>query len=471
MTSRDFIPREYQTPAIDFIIQNERCNLFARMGMGKSVSALSAIDQLHVCGYMSRPVLVIGPLRVARDVWPKELQKWRHLSSMSMSTIVGTPAERVAALKRDVPLYSINYENLIWLQETLGDKWPFGMVVADESPKLKSFRTRQGSARAKALAYYAFGKGTTRWLNLTGTPASNGLKDLWGQMWFVDKGQRLGRSFSAFTDRWFQAVPNGNAGFTQLRPMAHAEDQIQAAIRDVSLTLDPKDYFDLADPVVVPVHVELPPAARKAYNDMAKAMFAQIESEGVEAFNAGARTQKCQQIANGAVYLNPTDGKPANDWVAVHDEKLKALDSILEEAGGMPLLVAYNFKSDLARLLKAFPKGVDLSTRAGFAKFMKGETPVGFAHPASLGHGVDGLQDVTNLIAFFGHDWNLEYYEQMIERVGPMRQLQSGHDRNVFVYHIIATDTIDEDIVARRISKASVQDSLMAAMKRHKNSC
>lgn len=470
MTARDFAPREYQTPAIDFIVEHERCNLFARMGMGKSVSALSALDKLHVCGYESKPALVLGPLRVARDVWPKELKKWKHLSGMEMATITGTETQRLAALRRDVPLYSVNYENLIWLQKTLGNHWPFGMVIADESPKLKSFRTRQGSQRAKAIAQYAFGKGTTRWLNLTGTPASNGLKDLWGQMWFVDRGQRLGRSYSAFTDRWFQAVPNGNAGFTQLKPMAHADDQIQAAIRDVSLTLDPKDYFDLADPIVVPVYVELPPAARKVYNDMAKAMFATIEAEGIEAFNAGARTQKCQQISNGAVYRNSLDGKPASEWLPVHDAKLQALDSILEEAGGTPLLVAYNFKSDLARLLKAFPKGADLSTPKGFAAFMKGDVPVGFAHPASLGHGVDGLQDVTNLIAFFGHDWNLEYYEQMIERVGPMRQLQSGNNRNVFVYHIIAESTIDGDIVARRASKASVQDALMTAMKRFENS-
>lgn len=463
---RDFIPKAYQGPAIDFIVENERCNLFARMGMGKSVSALTALDKLHVCGYETKPALVLGPLRVARDVWPKELKKWRHLSGMDMAAITGTETQRLAALRRDVPLYSINYENLTWLQKTLGDRWPFGMVIADESTKLKSFRTRQGSQRAAAIGHYAFGKGTTRWLNLTGTPTPNGLKDLWGQLWFTDRGQRLGRSYSAFTARWFQAVPNGNAGFTQLKPLPHAEQQIQDAIRDISLTLDPRDYFDLAEPIVVPVVVELPPAARKVYRDMEKAMFATIGEKGVEAFNAGARTMKCQQIANGFVYENTEDDRPASKWVDVHDVKLQALDSILEETGGTPLLVAYNFKPDLAKLLKAFPKGVDLSTQKGFAAFMKGGVPIGFAHPASLGHGVDGLQDITNLIAFFGHDWNLEYYEQMIERVGPMRQLQSGYDRNVFVYHIIAEGTIDEDIVARRASKASVQDALMSAMKR-----
>lgn len=468
MTSREFIPKAYQPPAVDFIVDNPRCNLFARMGMGKTSSTLTALDKLYLCGWETGPTLIIGPKRVARDTWPNEIKKWRHLNHFEISPILGTEKQRLAALRRDVPLYSINYENIPWLRKTLGDRWPFGIVVSDESTRLKGFRLTQGGQRTAALAHYAFGRGVNRWINLTGSPAPNGLQDLWGQCWFVDQGQRLGRSFTAFKERWFQAKVNSDTGYIQHHPLAFAQAEIEQRIADISLTLDPRDYFDLNEPREIPVYIDLPPKVRAIYKDMEARAFAEIEAEGVEAFNAAAKTNKLLQIANGFIYKNAEQGKRATEWIDLHNEKVAALESVLMEAGGTPLLVAYNFRPDLAKLLKAFPQGVDISKKSGQDAFMSGNVPIGFAHPASMGHGIDGLQEITNMIAFYGHDWNLEYYEQMLERIGPVRQLQSGFDRNVFVYHIIASNTMDVEVVARRKHKWSVQEALLKAMNRFK---
>lgn len=447
------------------------------MGMGKGVAALTALDALFLVGD-SQPALVLGPLRVARDVWPKEAGKWAHLRQVSVIPIIGSEAERRMALKLDAPVYSCNYENLEWLAEFWGERWPYDKVIADESTKLKnyrgSFRTSKtgkvflqqaGGVRARALGRYAHTK-IKRFIELTGTPSPNGLVNLWGQMWYLDAGARLGRTYESFKQRWFKTGFNG----FDLEPVPYAQQEIQDKLRDLVITVDPKDYFDLRVPIVNNIYIDLPPKARQHYKEMENEMFTQIERHDVEAFGAAARTQKCLQLANGAAYLSPEidgDGHArAKEWRVVHDRKLEALDSCISEAEGMPQIVSYEFKSDLARILKAFPKAVNLSTAAGMKAFMTGKVMLGLAHPASLGHGVDGLQDVTNIITFFGHNWNLELYDQIIARIGPVRQIQSGHDRAVFINHIIARDTVDEDVMARRENKRSVQDVLMAAMKR-----
>lgn len=459
---RDFEPREYQQIALRHLLDVPRCALYAGMGMGKTSSSLLALDTLSMSS--SHPSLVLAPLRVARDVWPNEARKWKQFSHLRISPIVGTEKEREAALKRDVPIFTTNYENLEWLVERFGHKWPFRQVVADESTKLKSFRLRQGGKRAAALGKIAHKK-IERFIQLTGTPSPNGLADLWGQIWFLDEGERLGRTFSGFTQRWFRALP-GKGDFQQLRAMPHAQDEIQERLRDICLTLDPKDWFDLREPIHNVVRVELPAKARKIYADMEKQMFAELEEEGatLEAFGAAARTIKCLQLANGAAYTDAQAGK----YVEVHDAKLDALSSIVEESGGMPILVAYHFKPDLARLQRAFPRGVNIATQEGMAAFKAGRAPLGFGHPASIGHGVDGLQDVTNQCVFFGHWWNMEERMQFIERIGPVRQMQSGHNRAVTIHDIVSTDTVDELVLERHASKRDVQAILLDAMKQRK---
>ncbi len=451
--------REYQHLVVDHILKTPRCNLFVPMGAGKTVSTLTAIDLLTLTEDVL-PVLVIAPLRVAQSTWPDEVEKWAHLQHLRVSVIVGDAAARRAALRKPADIYTINYENLPWLAEEVGADWPFRMVVTDEASKLKGFRLRQGSKRAQSLAKYAHSQ-VDRYVGLTGTPAPNGLVDLWGISWFLDKGQRLGRTFDSFKARWFQSIQVGaDRNAVRLDPLPFAQTEIEDRLRDVCMTIDIKDWLDIDDPVVNKIRVTLPPKARRLYKEMERDMFMVLAGEEIEAFNAAAKTMKCLQLANGAVYTND-----AGDWQEVHDEKIKALESVIEEASGMPVLVAYHFKSDLARLQRAFPQGRHLDKDPQTIRdWNDGKVPVLFAHPASAGHGIS-LQDGGNILAFFGLNWNLEEHMQIIERIGPTRQKQSGYDRPVFLHYIIAEGTVDELVMARLESKKSVQEILLAALK------
>ena len=455
---KSFTPRPYQQLIVDHIMTTPRCAVWSFMGSGKSVATLTAIEQLQFIE--DGPVLVVAPLRVAESTWPDEVLKWEHLKSLCVIPIVGTEKKRLTALSLPAQVYTTNYENLVWLIEYWGDKWPYRTVILDESTKVKGFRTRQGGKRAKALARVAHTE-IKRVVELTGTPAPNGLKDLWGQIWFLDAGRRLGRSYTSFTDRWFRPDYSGFG----VMPLAHAQTEIQHQLRDICLTIDAKDWFDIREPIVTPVFVDLPLKVRKLYKEMEDEFYIELESgHEIEAFNAAARTQKLLQMANGAMYV----GEDSQEWKELHDLKIEALEDIIEEASGMPVLVAYNFKSDLARLQKAFPKGKHLDKNPQTIKdWNKGKIPVLFAHPASAGHGLN-LQDGGNILVYFGHNWNLEERLQIAERIGPVRQLQAGHNRPVFVYNILTRDTIDEVILQRIETKREVQDLLLEAMKRRK---
>lgn len=452
---RPFEPRPYQPIAIKHLLDMDRCILGAGMGLGKTISTIDAIQSLQMMGE-GPPVLILAPKRVATSTWVDEVLKWEHTAGIDVVPIVGSEDDRSRALRKDAQIFTMNYENIVWLVDKMGSKFPFKTIVADESTRLKSFRLRQGGKRAQALAKVAHSV-TKRFWGLTGTPAPNGLIDLWGQMWFVDKGQRLGKTFSAFTDRWFRKSYDGFS----LQALPHAQDEIQNAIKDVFLSIDAKDYFDLNAPIIDDVYVDLPIKARQQYTAMEKEMFTEIDSHGVEAFNAASRTIKCLQMANGAIYVDEE-----KNWKETHDEKLQALEEIIEEAAGMPVLVAYHFKHDLARLQHAFPKGRQLDANPDTIKdWNMGKIPVLFAHPQSAGHGLN-LQDGGNILVFFSHWWNLEERQQIIERIGPVRQLQAGHDRPMFIYNIIARGTMDEDVIERVESKREVQDILMSAMRR-----
>lgn len=464
MTRRAYTPRAFAPKAMELMASTPRCALLAKPGMGKTVMTMTFLDHMHNVWGEDRPTLVLAPLRVARDTWPAEVHKWDHLANLEVVPITGTAAQRTAALRKHAPVYSTNYDNLVWLREHFDDAkrpWPFATVVADESTKLKNFRLKQGGVRAQALGRVAH-KDVERWINLTGTPASNGLEDLWGQVWFLDAGQRLGRTYSAFRDRWFRPVKAGE--FHNYRATEFAQEEIQARIADICLTLDPKDWFDIADPIVNVIEVELPASARAKYREMERELFTMIDGNEVEAFNAAAKSQKCLQMANGAVYLDP-ERYGTGTWVEVHTEKLDALAELMEATGDDPLLVTYMFKSDLARLKRAFPDGIDLAEADGMAAAQAGKGKLWFGHPQSMGHGVDGLQEHCNTVVFFAQDWNLEYHDQVLERVGPMRQLQAGKDRPVFLHYLVARGTIDELVMSRRESKRSVQDTLLEYLK------
>lgn len=461
MTRKVFHARPYQELIVRHQVEQERDNVFAGMGLGKTVSTLTAIDRLLLAGEQTSPVLVLAPLRVAQSTWPDEADKWAHLRNIEVRPILGTKDQRIMALNdKNASVFTVNYENLPWLIDWYKHNpkpWPFTMVVADESTKLKGFRSRQGTARAQAIASVAHTK-VKRWVNLTGTPAPNGLKDLWGQHWFVDGGAALGRSFSAFSRRWFRSSYDGFG----LDPLDHAQREIQTLMAPKSLSLDAKDWFDIHEPIknVIPVH--LPHKAMQQYREMEKKMFLELDTgDEIEALNAAAKTQKCLQLANGAIYTNEQ-----GEWQEVHDAKLQALDDIIEEAAGAPVLVAYHFKSDLHRLVRAFPRARVLDQNPQTLRdWNAGKIPILLAHPASAGHGLN-LQDGGNILVFFSVNWNLEEHLQIIERIGPVRQMQAGHNRPVFLHYILAHNTLDYDVMERLETKCSVQDSLMNAMKR-----
>lgn len=475
---RNLILREPQHPMVDWLAGNKRCALWAGMGIGKTPAVLFTIDMLQLLGDIDpkNPTLVIGPARVARDTWPDEVRKWEEFKDLTIVPIVGSPAERSVLLRRSADLFTVSYELTPWLVEQWLGKWPYRQVIADESDRLKGFRekakrgkTVERDKKAGKSGKRAFQLGriahnlVDRWINLSGTPATAGLKDLWGQTWYLDRGHRLGRTYTAFQQRWFRKKWDSEYGF---EPMPFAEEQIHAALKDICLTVDPKDYFDLKEPIRHTLVVKLPPKARKIYAELEREMFVRLEELGqsINAVNSAALMSKCLQLANGCVYTNKERTETAN----IHDEKLDALDSIIHEAAGAPVMVGYSFRSDKARIMKAFPKAVDLASRAGLAAFKEGKSTIGVAHPASMGHGIDGLQYVCNRIAFFGHTVKTAERLQLIERVGAMRQFQAGLERAVWVYDIVAEDTEDERVMEIHAGNTDVLTSLLNAMKRRK---
>ena len=446
--------RPHQQRMLEWVAARPRCALWAKPGTGKTAVGLAYLDLVRNVLGDTRPALVVAPLRVARDVWGDEARRWPDTAAWRVVPVVGSAIERAAALAAPCEIHTINYENLPWLLRELAGAWPYGTVIADEATKLKSFRTRRGGVRAKALGKIA--QRTDRWVNLTGTPASNGLQDVWGQTWFLDFGARLGRNYSNFQSRFF-ALPPHAGRFAQHVPRDNADAQIRTLLADLCLSVE---LEHLPQPQIVDVPVRMPDAARALYKTLERDMFAALpDGEEIESPSAAALTVKCLQLANGAVYTDHS-----GTWSRVHDAKLDALADLSEELQA-PLLVAYHFKSDLSRLTTRFPDAADLSTPNGMAKFKAGDCALGFGHPASMGHGVDGLQYVCHNAAFFGHWWSLENSDQFIERIGPARQFQAGLNRAVTVYNIVATGTVDELVVKRRETKRGVQDALMQHLK------
>lgn len=451
---RVFVPHPYQEDMLAWIHSRKRCAVWAAMGTGKSGTTLKALDDLSLVEEVF-PALILAPKRVAISTWGPEAQKWSNLSHLRVVAVVGTLRERIAALKAPADIYTINYENLDWLVSHLGDKWPFKTVVADESPKLKSYRTRQGGKNAGALAKVAHTH-VERFIQLTGTPSPNGIKDLWGQAAFLDKGERLGKSFAAFEARWFR---KGFDGFS-LEPFPHSQQEIEGLLADICLTVK---GLPVDEPIVSPVYVDLDPKSRALYREMEKNFFMELEEVGVEAANAAVKTSKLLQLCAGAAYHE--DGKT---WTSVHGLKLEALESIVEEACGAPVLVSYQFRSDAERLLKHFKKArlLDADPKT-LDRWNAGGIAILLAHPASCGHGLN-MADGGNILARFGVGWGLEEFMQITERIGPMRQKQAGYDRPMFDYPILARGTMDEVVYDRLASKKTVQQALLDALRARK---
>lgn len=444
--------RPYQEQIVEHIVRHKRCAIWAGMGLGKTYAVQEALG--HIPG--AYPALVLAPLRVAQSVWPTEATKW---GKPPVVPIVGTAEQRRAALQQKADVYAINYENIPWLIETLGGRWPFQTLVADEATRLKSFRLRGGGKRAAMLADMSWK--SERFVELTGTPAPNGLQDLWGQIWFLDKGERLGRSYTAFKNRWFREILYNGIPI-KLVPMPYAQQQIESRLSDICLSIKAEYWFDLSEPIRNIIMVTLQPKAQKIYTTMERQLFAEIGGGAINAASAAARTIKCLQLANGAVY----DDQGGVHWL--HDAKLDALRSIIEEAAGAPVLVAYQFRHDLDRLRAAFPQAEVLRrSPAVIARWNAGEIPILLAHPGACGHGLN-LQDGGNILVFFGLWWNLEEHQQIIERIGPTRQAQSGYQRPVYIHYIVAAGTLDEVVLDALRNKKHVQQALLDALQARK---
>lgn len=429
-----------------------RSSLFMGIGLGKTSSVLTVLDVLRMCGSNFFPALVIAPLTVADSVWDREINKWDAFrDELSITKILGDRDERMAALtKRPFSdIYTINYENLQWLVSVLGNKWPFRIIVADESTRLKNFRLRGGGARATALSQVA--KMTGRWINLTGTPAANGLIDLWGQLWFNDFGERLGRTYTMFFDRWFVEDP-----YSRRRMMLPgAEQEIYAAIRDITLAIRVEDVFpDLAKPQVINIDVVLPPKARALYDEMEKHFYVEI-GDGIEAPTAAVKSMKLAQLSSGSIY----DSSGAVHWV--HDAKIEALKDLMLSIQE-PAMVVYHFQFEIEQLLKAFPKAVLRKGPKEDDAFNAGDIDMLLVHRQSAGHGIDLAVGTRNMVKYT-HTWDMELDTQVLGRIGIERQEQHGLKRKVRIFNLMGENTVDAAMVSRVESKISVQDALMLA--------
>jgi SNF2 family DNA or RNA helicase len=443
-----FEPLLRQEPIIDFILKHDRGLIWADMGFGKTAATLYALEILHTLSPKAvLPALVIAPLRVVKTVWPVQIENWRF--PFSYSVIAGTPKQREKALSKKADIYIINYENLTWLVAQKDMAWPFRTIIADESTKLKGFRLGGKRTRARTLGQVAFD--STYFFGLSGTPAPQGLLDLWGQAWFVDEGRRLGRTYTAFKNRWFYTPPGRKY---DVFPFAHSREQIMQRLSDVVISLKAEDFFPLDKPVITNLFVDLPSPSQVLYKQIERNFFAEIQGSSITAQTMATKSIKCLQIANGVIRNDE------GDWQALHEAKLEALDDIIEEKAGAPLLVVYHFRETLARLKKRYPQGRELGTSPRIIEqWNAGEIPLLFIHPQSAGHGLN-LQDGGHNVVMLEHWWSLEHYQQVIERIGPLRQQTSGYKRPVFIYNIMAKSTIDERVVHARENKATVQEEL-----------
>jgi SNF2 family DNA or RNA helicase len=427
-------PHDYQSYATDFIKRNAVSAVLLDMGLGKSVITLTALADLLFDSFEAHRILVIAPLRVARGTWPDEIAKWDHLSHMTFAVAVGTASERKAAIAVGADITIINRENVQWLIEGIGMPFSYDTIVVDE---LSSFKSHQ-SKRFKSLMRVR--PNARRIVGLTGTPSSNGLMDLWAQFKLLDMGERLGRFIGQYRNAYFTPDKrNAQVVFTY-KPLPGAEERIYEKIADITISMRSKDHLAMPGLVSVEQPVRLDAVERERYDDMRRDLVLALEGGEVTAANAAALSGKLCQMANGAVY---GDG---GETSRIHDRKLDALEDIIEAMGGKPLLVAYWFKHDIARIeerLRAleFPFA-RLDTPESIAAWNRGDLPVALIHPASAGHGLN-LQSGGSSLVWFGLTWSLELYQQTCARL--WRQGQKSD--TVVIQHIVVKDTIDERIL------------------------
>lgn len=440
----------YQRTAVEHIKEHPESALFLDMGLGKTVSTLTAIVDLINFFEVSK-VLIVAPKRVAEMTWGDEVENWQHLNGLRVSVIKGTAKQREAAARADADIYTVSRDNLVWLLQMWGgSKVPYDMIVLDE---LSSFKNHQ-SKRFKAAKIIR--RSCNRVVGLTGTPAPNGLIDLWAQMYLVDGGVRLGKTITDYRANYFRPGAQNGGIIYEYKPLPTTENVLSEKIADITLSMKALDFLDMPELTYINNYVELSPKVKKQYDKFEEDQVLQLmQEEEITALSAAALSNKLLQFAGGAIY-------DADRQVhGVHNEKLETLVEMIEAANGSPVLVAYNFQHEKDRILDALKdygaealEGVDSVRR-----WNNGEIPVLVTHPASAGHGLN-MQKGGNRIIWFGVTWSLELYQQFNARLW-----RQGQRSGVFVHHIVARGTIDEKVIAALSGKAATQDGLMSAVK------
>lgn len=445
-----FVPHKYQEMAIEKIYSTPRCGLFLDMGLGKTVITLTAIEDLIYNQFEISKVLVIAPLRVAEDTWSRESQKWDHLKDLRISKILGTPRQRRLALAREADVYITNRENVVWLTDELsgiGNGWFFDMVVIDELSSFKSPKAQRFRALKKYISR------SSRVVGLTGTPAPNGLIDLWSQMYLIDSGERLGKTVTGYRERYFTPNQRNQTTIFNYNPKDGAEKAILDKISDICISMKAEDWLDMPERIDSVVNVKMTPNQKEDYERFEKEAYMQFMEGEVTAASAAALTNKLLQYSNGAMYTD------SGDYAVTNNNKLDALEDIIETANGKPILCFYSFRHDLERILKRFKHAMKLESSDDIEKWNDGEIPLLLAHPASAGHGLN-LQSGGNIIVWYGLTWSLELYQQANARL-----YRQGQEQAVIIHHLITEGTCDSRVYMSLQGKANVQDDLLASLK------
>ncbi len=439
-------PHEYQTYATNFILEHPVAAVLLEMGLGKSVITLTAIYELMLNRFEVEKVLVIAPLRVARDTWPAEIEKWEHLKGLTYSVAIGTEAERLAALKRPAHLYLINRENVDWLITKSGLPFDYDMVVIDELSSFKSYAAKRFKSLLKVRPR------VKRMVGLTGTPSGNGLMDLWAEFRVLDMGQRLGRYITHYRNNFFVPDKRNQQMIFSYKPKPGAEEAIYKLISDITISMKSADFLKMPKCVINEVPVVLSEKEWSVYHDLREDMVVALKDEEIDAVNAAALSGKLLQMANGAVY------NEEKEVIRIHDRKLDTLEDLIEGSNGKPVLVAYWYNHDLQRIKQRFSVR-EIKNSQDIKDWNNGEIPVAVIHPASAGHGLN-IQFGGSTIIWFGLTWSLELYQQTNARLW-----RQGQNDTVVIHHIIAKDTIDEDVMAALRKKEKIQSALIDSVK------
>ncbi|MDC7116136.1 DEAD/DEAH box helicase [Corynebacterium amycolatum] len=442
-----YTPHPYQAFTTNYIETHPQAAIILGMGMGKTIITLTAINNLIYDRFTVRKVLIIAPLRVARDTWPQEINKWDHLTNLRTAVMVGDKHTRDQALSTDADIYITNRENLPWLVDHVGHDWPFDMVVIDELSSFKSHQAKRFKALRKMRPHI------NRIIGLTGTPAPNSLMDLWAQFALIDGGDRLGKFITRYRNQYFLPDKRNGAQIYTYKPRPGAEQEIYDAISDITVSMRTTDYLDLPAVTYTNHPVTLTAPERAAYDRLKKDMVLQLGDDTIDAANAAALSGKLQQLASGAIYIDDE-----HNTTTVHARKLDALEDLIEQANGATVLVAYWFKHEASRIFDRFPQARALATSQDFADWNKGKIPVGLIHPASAGHGLN-LQTGGHILVWMTTPWSLELYEQTNARLH-----RQGQTEPVSIIHLVATDTIDTRVGAALSGKSVMQDALVEAV-------